>query len=74
MKLEHAPPTASLRRAPHSLHAEIGILIVCAVVLGIGVWNGRFGTGETLAMVGVLLSARAVILALRRARPPSSAA
>jgi hypothetical protein len=57
----------------HALHIEVGILLVCSVALAIGAWRWKFGSIETIAMVGALMSARAIGSELFRAKRATSA-
>ncbi len=46
------------------LDAEIVTFLVCSVILVIGVCRRSYGTGETLAMLGALASARVLVAAV----------
>jgi hypothetical protein len=55
------------KRIPE-LDAEIVIVLCCATVLGIDLSAGQFGVPETIAMLGLGFSLRAIVTALLSAR------
>jgi hypothetical protein len=58
-----SPPVAAEQpREPRSfdLDAEIVILVVCAVGIALGLSHRRFGSTETLALLGLVFAAREI--------------